>query len=341
MNEPSYRNEPIGSVRALAHALGRSERKLRWLIDKAPRMYRVASDEVQAVAGGEGKIVYDPAAPLKEAQQRILRAIFGAIEFPTHINGGIRGRSYRDDSALHTRTRVVIKLDISVFFESVSDHLARAVWQHFFNFPPDVARALTALTTHEGRLPRGAPTSAHLANLVFWDVEPDLVRALARRGITYSRYVDDVTLSSRKKLPKDEIEWAIAQVYGMFFRKGLRPNRKKEGISFAGGPLRVHGVNVNSDHPTIPQEIRRDIRQAAHELASELLSVGLDEPQRVHLRHVLGRVAWMNLFHADASTKLRRKLDEAVTEAEAGRDANDRQARDCSEAYGSNRADDL
>ena len=76
---------------------------------------------------------------------------------------------------LHVQAKTVVNLDISSFFESVSHVQVRRLWQHFFDFPPEVADLLTALTTYKGHLPRGAPASSYLGNLIFWDLEPQLV----------------------------------------------------------------------------------------------------------------------------------------------------------------------
>ena len=123
--------------------------------------------------------------------------------------------------------KTVIRLDISAFFESVDAIEIKKLWQYFFHFPLSISKLLTQLTTHQEYLPRGAPSSTPLANLIFWDVEPKLVGRLEQASLTYSRYVDDITISASRKLSNDKIGWVIGQVYGMFFSKNIKPNRDK------------------------------------------------------------------------------------------------------------------
>ena len=40
----------------------------------------------------------------------------------------------------------------------------------------------------------------------------------------YSRYIDDVALSAKRRLEPKDLQPAIRQVYGMFARKDVKPN---------------------------------------------------------------------------------------------------------------------
>ena len=47
-------------------------------------------------------------------------------------------------------------------------------------------------------MPQGTPTSTHIANLVFLDIDQKLISFCKENNITYSRYVDDLTFSSQQ-----------------------------------------------------------------------------------------------------------------------------------------------
>ena len=213
MNVSLYRNNALNSVSDLAKAVGRGERELSRLAELAPHLYPLSKKGVETTPEGTVKIYYNPAPPIKTFQQNLNAKVFNAVAFPSYINGGVPKRSYRDDCLPHLQPRIVVNLDMSTFFESISTDEVREVWQYGLNFSPRVAELLTKLTTHNGHLPRGAPSSGHLANLVFWDLEPLLVTRLAHRGVTYTRYVDDVSLSAKRRLSEREIRWAI-RLYG-------------------------------------------------------------------------------------------------------------------------------
>lgn len=120
------------------------------------------------------------------------------------------------------------------------------IWQHFFGFGNEVAECLTKLTTRQGELPQGAITSSFLANMVFWKDEPILQASFRARGIIYSRYVDDIAVSSVNFLDKPTKTNVIASIYGMLYRHGYQPKRAKHEIRTSGQRMEVTKLSVNS-----------------------------------------------------------------------------------------------
>src|SRR5690606_1446591 len=114
------------------------------------------------------------------------------------------------------------------------------------NFSPSVAKLLTKVITYDGFLPQGAPTSPALANLAFWDIEPDVVDNLQRNGFLYTRFVDDVIVSSKTDMQMKELKPIFSSVFDMFSRKGVKPNRSKIDISTSGHNMQIHNLNINS-----------------------------------------------------------------------------------------------
>lgn len=303
---PSYKNKPIGYVRALARALGRSVEELKYLAATAHLMYSV--HEV-AGSGKTQKITYNPAPLLKEVQRKIIKAMFTSVKYPQYVNGGIKERNYRDDCELHVRAKTVIGLDIATFFESVTRDEVRKIWLRFFSFSPEVAELLTQLTTHEGHLPRGAPTSSYIANLVFWDIEPRVRESLMRQNIRYSRFIDDVSLSSERYLNDQDVNRAISSVYGMFISKGVRPNRKKEQILYVNkGGVYVHDVNVGGSNSKIRKEVRRGIKAEVYNIVRDIRQNGRSSTYLDSMPHIIGTIAWLNQFHPEEAATLRQAL---------------------------------
>lgn len=62
---------------------------------------------------------------------------------------------------------------------------------------------------------QGASTSGYIANLVFWDVEPRIVKDLLGRGFQYSRFADDITISCSREPSSDELSGIVSTVTGM------------------------------------------------------------------------------------------------------------------------------
>lgn len=125
-------------------------------------------------------------------------------------------------------------------------------------------------TTKDGTLPQGAITSSFLANLVMWRREPLLQAKLAAVGITYSRYVDDMSMSSSEHLDNAAQTKVIRMVYGMLAAHGLTAARHKHDVFSASQPMITTKLVVNRK-PSLPAAKRSKVRAQVHqlELASE------------------------------------------------------------------------
>ncbi|MFP5475602.1 MAG: RodZ domain-containing protein, partial [Gammaproteobacteria bacterium] len=182
-----------------------------------------------------------------------------------------------------------------------------AVRSGFFGFSPPVAALLTLLTTKDGSLPQGCITSSFLANLVMWRHEPILHAKLAQRGITYSRYVDDMVMSSKNHLDKKTQTWAISQVYGMLARHGLKASRKKHEVFSASQPMIATKLIVNRK-PSLSAKKRAQVRTQVRQLELAA-SNGLNSEELKQLTDKAAqRVGQLARFHKTSAAHLKNRI---------------------------------
>lgn len=230
-SSPSYNGKPIRLVPSLAKALCCTLQTLQKVSANACFLYRVA----QEIPKSDGSIrcTFDAKKPLKDIHRRIKTEILDRVVFPAYLTGSIKGRDYKANAELHKAAKIVIAEDIGSFFPSTTAEHVLDVWRNFFGFSADVAELLTALTTRNGELPQGAITSPQIANLIFWRDEPRLHDRFASEGIAYSRFVDDVSVSSQAVLAPEKKTEVIAAIYGLMLRGGYRPKRRKHELKTA------------------------------------------------------------------------------------------------------------
>ena len=70
----------------------------------------------------------------------------------------------------------------------------------------EVSYILSLLCTYEGYLPQGAPTSPYLSNLILRDFDKKIQQICSSLNYTYTRYADDITISSNNKITKVDME---------------------------------------------------------------------------------------------------------------------------------------
>ena len=276
MDAPTYPFKPIHSIQALALALGESERLLERLAARADRMYRHVPQEKK----GKKRDTYDAHEPLKRVQRKLVDRIFSRAIFPRYLHGGIRDiespRSILSNAAVHAGARYVILQDIQNFYPSISISQVNALFRGLFGFGAAVSALMSSICTREGSTPQGASTSGYIANLVFWDVEPKIVKGLLDRGFQYSRFADDITISSGRQPSSDELSFIVSTVTGMLAAKGCHQKRAKLHMRIRGQgieeddntfkPLTVTGLSVFNSVPGLTKLERKRIRSAVREL---------------------------------------------------------------------------
>lgn len=306
MDGPAYTKRPIQSIESLCRALGEPEGFLRSMAERIPKLY--IGPKPKPKKNGNGfRNVYDTKPPLKPLLKKINRVFFEQVEFPLYLQGSLKGRDFVSNADVHKGSRIVISEDIVKFFDHITAEHAYGIWHNFFGFDNEPAALLTALTTREGRVFQGTPTSSYLANLAFWTIEGRVVERLAARGIRYSRYVDDVTISHPTGISAEDKTWVIAQIYAMIGARGFKPERTKHAVQTAQGQISVMGLNVNR-HPTLSAAERSEIRAMVHHL-EELFNRGETGPDfRQAIEKASGKIGRMSRFHQAEAAALKHRV---------------------------------
>lgn len=305
ISQPFYNAKAILSLNALSSALGFESELLAELASNADKYYRLA----KPISKADGTIrqPFDATEPLKEVHRRIKDRILCHLSFPYYLTGSLKGTSYRVNAALHAGARIVICEDIEGFFPATSATVVFDVWRHLCGFSEDVARQLTKLTTKEGMLPQGAITSSYLANLAFWRYEPLLHDAMFSLGIQYSRYVDDLTVSSKQFLSATQQTEVIAQLYGMLRKLGYRAKRRKHEVFTSRRQMKTTKLVMNC-RPALPGRERAAIRAAVFQLEQRVASGEAGEELYKVLNSVAGRVGKLKSFHEPQGEALMRRV---------------------------------
>ena len=312
MHSPAYLpNDRIDSIDLLSTVLGLAPQQLIGLSQSEQKYYRANSPKKKP--DGTIRQTYRILSPLKEVQQNININIFHNVDFPFYLLGGIKDRRYPRDyvrsAALHAQSKIFLKEDIKNFFPSIGAFLVFDIWRSFFLFPIEICKLLTNLTTYKGFVPQGAPTSPYLANLVFWNKEPELEQNLSQGGFIYSRYFDDITISSKRTILAAEIHRITEKLYQMLFSLGFKPKRKKRRVMTARSKVQIHNLNVNSGKPTLSRVERMRIRAAVYECE---VSASMDlEPQLYKKIYdsVRGRVANFQRLHPNQAEQYIERLE--------------------------------
>lgn len=100
----------------------------------------------------------------------------------------------------HKRPKIVLNVDLQDFFGSINFGRVYGLFSNApFNFPKSTAAAAANIACFKNALPQGAPTSPIIANMICLKLDSKLMSLAQKHKCLYTRYVDDITFSSRIK----------------------------------------------------------------------------------------------------------------------------------------------
>ena len=163
-----------------------------------------------------------------------------------------------------------------------------------------MAKALVRLVILPEVLPQGAPTSVAVADIVLFPLDVRLAKMAQRRGFTYSRYVDDITLSGGTRLRRFE-----RRTRNIVTDLGWELNEKGGFV----GPAERHGLlgAVVNGKPNVTREYFDEVRSCLRRVAKDQ-----ERPQEEDLRKLVSRVEWIISVNPARERTLRPLLVEAL-----------------------------
>lgn len=261
MNKPRFNGTPIASLDSLAAMLGIDRKRLDWMVLSVSRSYKQFT--VETGKNKKERKIFEPKRSLKGIQKKINKEIFENIDYPHYLHGAITGRDYISNASVHTKKKTIICLDITNFYPSISKRDVTLIFKNLMRFSPDVSIALTELVTLNNQVPQGGCCSSYIANLLFFNSEYNLYNRLQSIGLSYTRLLDDITISSDKDISLEEKTKVIQLVYRMVSQHRLSINEDKTTIEHtkdSSSKLSVTGLWVKHGVPKLTKENRRYIR---------------------------------------------------------------------------------
>ena len=187
------------------------------------------------------RILFIPNKYTREKQKLLLR-ILSKIKLPNYIFSK-KGKSYIDMAKFHLGDEYLINLDIKDFYPSIHNKRLIVFFQKL-GISIESSKNLGFLTSIERQVPQGFITSPILSNLIFLEVDKYIFSLLNSRKIKYSRYVDDITISSHKSINLKLID----KIEKILRSKGFKLNKNKTDIYNDSEIKTVLGLQLKTDH---------------------------------------------------------------------------------------------
>jgi len=269
-----------------------SKERLSSLCTRVSRMYRPR--EIPKKSGGT-RVLHVPKPELRLAQQTINR-LLQRVVLPGCMHGCRPGHSVMSNALPHLGKPMVLALDVKDFFPSVGHGHVYKMFTRL-GCSPDVARALTQLTTHRHQLPQGAPTSPVVANLVFAPIALRLEGLAKAHRADYTVYVDDNVFSGPRYLA-----CLLPLMCKVLRQSGFRVKTEKSRGLDSSAEQVVTGVKVN---------VRLDVPEAYVKETEALVGQYNARPSDeapVRRAQILGRINFIRTLNPALAQRLARNL---------------------------------
>jgi hypothetical protein len=231
---------------------------------------------------GDLREILAPCEELKKKQRGILKKLYSEYldEISPYAYGFLPGRNIVDNANVHAGMKFILNVDIKDFFPSCKirylhpsrpEEIGTSI--NFYGGIRNVVIYGTrveeifvcSLENSEGYLPQGAPTSPFLSNLFMKDVDvvlPAVLRVRISNDIRYTRYADDITISSNSKAIFSPV--CLKIISDVLRRYGFEVNKNKIRKMTRSSRQEITGILVNSGRPTVSKKIRKMIRAAVY-----------------------------------------------------------------------------
>jgi retron-type reverse transcriptase len=269
LNPPNRSIQKLASLDGLCDLLGVKKGHLLFICYKRTDELKYKSFEIPKKRGGLRKID-SPQKGLRVIQQKLAELLDENLDFKTCVQGFIKKRGIFQNATLHKKSTWVLNVDIKDFFGSINFGRVRAVFiAKPFEIHPDVATVIAQICCFNNYLPQGAATSPIVSNIVASTLDNRIIKHVRSHHLTYSRYADDITLSSKRLFPREIAHISDGRTIvgedlaSIFSRARFEINENKSRLQSKYDRQEVTGLITNKK-VNIPAEYKHKVRTAIH-----------------------------------------------------------------------------
>lgn len=270
-------------------------------------------------ASGGFRTIKAPKPEIKMRQEMLVNMFDFEFSMLAHNNAYayVRRRSVYDAVKLHqeNESRWFLKIDMKDFFDNMTPEVVR---NKLGNLHPiafldmgdrdKIFKALESVAFLDNGLPQGTPLSPILTNLVMVEFDKILTSYAKQNKMIYTRYADDVILSSKYSF---EFKPVLERIDEIIEEKGysFKVNRRKTRYGSTAGSNWNLGLMLNKDNDiTVGHEYKRHIKNQLFSFYKAPSEYDVHERAKINGRlewlrsnepeYFEGMIAWFNKKHS-------------------------------------------
>lgn len=251
-------------------------------------------------SGGQ-RSIHHPTKALKAMQRWCLAHIIEHLPISDYAFAYRKGISTLDNAKKHISSDYLLRIDLLNFFPSITEEDIRnyidANPTLFPEWGLEDKDLFCAFVCRFKRLTIGAPTSPSLSNALCRQMDIDLKRLADDYRVSYSRYADDLFLSTERPNVLKSVEKDVYELVSTIqLPSNLRINKKKTRHYSKKVRRKVTGIILTSDGGvSLGRELKRYIKSLIYKMDT------LDEQER---KRLAGYIAYCRSIEPDYINRL-------------------------------------
>lgn len=217
------------------------------------------------------RVVYKPSKKLKAYHTFLNLFLFEYLDVNKQVVFSYRkGVSAYDAVSKHAQSKHFFQTDISSFFASIDSALIKKTLLGSYDSSPiaDIDKYLDrviSLVAVDDVLPMGFSTSPSISNACLFMFDNILEEYCLKRNLVYSRYSDDIIISSENKSDVTDIELKVDEFLKNCFAGKLSLNLGKSKFTHVGRKIKILGmVILPTGKVTIDMKFKSNIEVLLH-----------------------------------------------------------------------------
>ncbi len=219
----------------------------------APHRYKTY--EILKKDGISTRKIAQPSKEVKLLQRSAIKIL--ESNFPVHYSAFayVKNRSIKQNAITHQNSNYIFKTDLSNFFNSITPLIfLEKIKQNNIILSDKNSQLITHLffwkenRNDSLKLSIGAPSSPFISNFIMFNFDEKILEICKKHNCEYSRYADDITISSRKNFFELNFTSIITALLNEEFKGNMKLNTKKTKYISKAYHRNITGITITNDH---------------------------------------------------------------------------------------------
>ncbi|MEG2264035.1 MAG: retron St85 family RNA-directed DNA polymerase [Acinetobacter sp.] len=218
----------------------------------APHRYKTY--EILKKDGVNKRKIAQPSKEVKLLQRSALKVLEPILPVHPLAFAYTKERSIKHNALVHKKSKFILKLDLTNFFNSITPTL---LLQKLHTTNISLSESDQDLISHlffwkekrneNPKLSVGAPSSPLLSNFIMYNFDNKIIEVCIQSGCLYSRYADDITISSMENFYQLNFPAIITKILREEFGESITLNNNKTKYISSAYCRQVTGIILTND----------------------------------------------------------------------------------------------